>query len=322
VSTAVAVWADPTVTTRAFADFADGLPAPVEVGPLPSPEAADDWALRHTRDLIDRFPLEVSEALLVVATALATRVQWEDPFDRVPASLLGGTWADRVATVLQAPEAHQIGIARTTIAGDVAVHAARSADALAVVSVIAAPEVPAPLVIAAAHEVAPLVLLRHSDAEWRSLFDLPLGAGHAWSLQEHTVHGDPDPERYRAWLPAWEASAWHDLASAGVGFGEAIEVARPMVDPSEPLVAEAVQVVRAAFGAEGFEAAALTVLGVVRGMPRPDRAVKVREVDIRFDRPYAAVALTDVVRGAPAAPAPAWAALPVFAAWVAEPTEA
>src|SRR6185503_20926235 len=41
----------------AAARWLAALPASVERGPVPSQDAADAWARRHTLDMIDRFPL-------------------------------------------------------------------------------------------------------------------------------------------------------------------------------------------------------------------------------------------------------------------------
>ncbi len=69
------------------------LPAAVETGDLPDRAWLDAWADRHTLGLIKRFPVTVGpDVVLLLATALATKVSWEAPFDlstRRPAGRLG-----------------------------------------------------------------------------------------------------------------------------------------------------------------------------------------------------------------------------------------
>ena len=49
---------------------------------MPSQTAADVWAADNTDGLIDHFPLPMSEdTLLVLASALATKVDWHQPFE-------------------------------------------------------------------------------------------------------------------------------------------------------------------------------------------------------------------------------------------------
>ena len=75
----------------------------------------------------------------------------------------------------------------------------------------------------------------------------------------------------------------------------------------------------------GFEAAAVSAMTVAIGFPTPQDGLR-RTAEVRFDRPYAVVAVADrpwqdgwqpnTSEGA------AWLGLPVFSAWVAEPDEA
>lgn len=85
VASAAAVWNRPQATSDEFAQWT-GLPAAVTTRDLESQDQLDTWAKEHTLGLIDTFPIELSpETLLVLATALATRVSWEEPFAVVPA---------------------------------------------------------------------------------------------------------------------------------------------------------------------------------------------------------------------------------------------
>ena len=90
VASAAAVWTDPAVPLPdSFLRWRDGLPAAVTTGDLPGQAGLDAWAREHTFGLIDRFPIQADDLYLVLASALATKVSWQVPFDLAPAASLG-----------------------------------------------------------------------------------------------------------------------------------------------------------------------------------------------------------------------------------------
>jgi len=312
VPAAAAVWHRPGLSGAA-ARWLAGLPPSVTTGPLTSQAELDEWARRGTLGLIERFPVTLDPSLyLLAATVLATRVSWERPFDLAPASALGRSspWAGTLSRVLRTPDGpgHQQFVAATPAAGDVAVHAARARGGLAVVSVAAAPGIPAGDVLAAAYDLAPAVATGGSDR--RSLFDLPLGEGPLWSVTERSGpvrSADGREERCTAVLPAWSASSEHDLSDPGLGFAEAAQA----LAPGDPWQAR--QAAMARYTRVGFEAAAVTGVAVAMAMrvPRPGL---IRTAELRFGHPFAVVAV--VTGDSP------WQGLPVFSAWVARPEDA
>jgi Serpin (serine protease inhibitor) len=322
VPAAAAVWHQ-NPTSAALARWLEGLPPQVETGPLTTQAALDDWARRHTFDLIERFPIDIDPSVyLVIATALATRVSWERPFDLAPASALGPSspWAAELGQVLRTPEGpgHRQFVAATGAAGDVAVHAAQARDGLLVVSVAADPDVPAADVLAAAYELAPALATARRVAR-RSLFDLPLGEGPLWSVGETTApieSGEPREERCAAVLPAWTARSEYDLSDPGLGFATAAAALAPGD------LWEARQAAMARYSRTGFEAAAVTGLAVTLARRVP-RTGLVRTAELRFGHPYAVVAVTvdPPGSGGRGRPGP-WHGLPVFSAWVADPEDA
>jgi hypothetical protein len=326
VASAVALW------TRAgfqpgerFRAWRDALPAAVARGDLPGQAGLDAWAREHTFGLIDRFPVDASDAWLVLASALATKVSWQMPFTLAPATELGSAspWGRTLRRVLRTPDpAHSRGhrqfIAASPAAGDVAVHAAAAQDGLVVYSVAAAPEVPYLDVLAAAHQIAAADAASQAAARppsgpaavaRRALRDLPLGAGPAWLIREETARDPAD--LVTAVLPAWSARSEHDLTAPELGFGAA----------AGALGAgrwDARQAAMAKYSRTGFEAAAVTALVGLAAYARP-RATR-RVAELRFGHPYAVVAVaTGTGDGTASA---AWRGLPVFSAWVREPEDA
>jgi hypothetical protein len=338
VLSAAALWHRVPPDHAPFARWLASLPPRVVAGDLPGQAAADAWAREHTLGLIERFPLRLRpDTLLVLATALATKVSWQVPFDAVPAAALGpaSAWTARLRTVLRTPEsryAHRQFVAATR-AGDVAVHVAGAAaerdaggeEGLLVASVIAAPEAPRTEVLAVAHEIASAAATGRHVAR-RSLFDLPLGEGPLWTVSERpdrTTAEDGREERCFAVLPAWSASSEHDLRRAALGFPAAARGLAELIGLRDDLPHEAKQSAVARYSRVGFEAAAVSAMAVPAGFVVPRDGV-VRVAELRFGHPYAVVAVAtqqqhpgpgEVVDGP-------WHGLPVFSAWVATPEDA
>lgn len=310
VAGAAAVWTAPGAPLdEGFERWQADLPAEVSTGALPDQAGLDSWAREHTFGLIERFPMKLDPAVyLVLATALATKVSWQVPFDLVPADWLGGrsAWAATLRQVLATPqrEGHTQFITTTPEAGDVAVHIATARGGLLVASVIAEPDVPAGQVLTAAHRIG-CTHATGGPVEPRSLTDLPLGDGPLWLLREEQ---STRPDGCTAVLPAWSAESKLELKDPALGFAAARHALTGSSDPWQ-----AGQSAMARYTRFGFEAAAVTGLAVALAM-MPTR--KRRVAELRFGHPYAAVAVaTD--------PAPeAWRGLPVFSAWVAQPEDA
>jgi hypothetical protein len=324
VASAAAVWTlGGGPLSPEFARWQDALPPEVTRGPVPSQADADAWAREHTFGLIDKFPLSLGGAYLVLASALATKVSWQVPFELAPATSLGAdsSWSGRLKQVLRVPKptpgrprGHAQYIAVTEEAGDVAVHVGSARDGLLVFSVAADPAAPAGRVLAAAHRIGCAHAIG-APVPRRSLADLPPGPGPAWVLLEDQMAVGQDP--CTAVLPAWQASSGHDLTDPGLGFAAAKNALAPGGDPWS-----ARQAAMARYTRLGFEAAAVTAMAVAIALIRPTRQ---RVAELRFGHPFAVVAVTTDGNGVTPATVDhpsEWHGLPVFSAWVSEPAEA
>ncbi|BBH63388.1 hypothetical protein ACTI_00730 [Actinoplanes sp. OR16] len=298
VAAATALWHSEQVDPAALSGWRENLPPATAFGPVPSKGELDAWAKEHTYGLIDRFPLTPSPRMLVLlASALATKVSWQVPFEEAPASRLGGDWRQRLTTVLLSPEhGHQAFIDEGRI-----VHVA-DAGGLKVYSVAAAAGVPAREVLAAAYEIAMNPMSR------TSLFDLPLGETPLWTIREERAH-ERRKEHVRALLPAWSATSELNLAEdPGLGFAEATRVIGERLGTPAPQF-EAKQVATARYDRYGFEAAAVTGFMTTTSFP-PEAPI--RHAELRFAHPYAVVAVA-------AQPGGPWDGVPVFSGWVSDP---
>jgi hypothetical protein len=331
VGAAAGAWHRAGLPAAGLDSWQAGLPAAVATGPLPGQAQLNDWAREHTLGLVRAFPAALPPAtLLLLATALATRVSWRQPFDLAPASALGSAspWAAQLRQVLRTParhdRSHQQFIAAAGQAGDVAVHTALAAGGLQVTSVAAAPGVPAGQVLAAGYELAAAIAAGRPVPR-RSLFDLALGAGPAWTLTERaastTAPGGRE-ERCTAVLPAWSADSSHDLSRAGLGFGAAAAGLAGLLGVAESGY-QASQACVARYSRTGFEAAAVTGLSVLAAARLGARGL-IRTAELRFGHPFAVVAVATDDQDQPErhpGRSP-WHGMPVFSAWVARPADA
>jgi hypothetical protein len=290
------------------------LPDSVATGAIPTQEQADEWARTHSLGMIDKFPGDLDDTVLVVlASALATRVTWLRPFQSVPAGELRGPWGQQLTRVLQSPTGggHNCSIVTTQRAGTVAVHSALANDRLEVTSVIAEPGVARTEVLAAAHEIA-TARSAAGPLSTLSLFDLPLGESPLWTITEHDAV--ESGQQAQAILPAWHARSQHDLfAVLDLGFRAAAEALMAATQTRGP--AKAAQSAAATYSRTGFEAAAVTAL-MTRASRRPTPSPGPhRTATLHFGHPYAVVATTHARGDNP------WHGLPVFAAWITQPDE-
>ena len=299
----------------AFNTWAHTLPAVVERGPVPTQSFADDWARSNTNGMIDEFPLRIDELTrLILASALATDIAWSMPLGTTDE--LGGEFGAAIHHSLTVDNGIQL-IAETDAAGLVAVAAPRTASALEVFSIIAAPEVTPSEVDAAAHQVAAML---RGDARYARRVPIEdLVDGHAWTVSERRERrsGGPDVQAdWRSYLPAWSASSDHDLKNAP-GVRPAIEALTGFLRPEDlPAQFSAAQSAVASFSKAGFKAAAVTAIGLVAGSMPSFHEVLVKRITLRFNRPYAVLACAARDLGPQS-----WRGVPVFSAWVAEPED-
>lgn len=345
INAAAAAWLDPRAECDVVAAWRTTLARAIETGRIPTQAAADAWADRHTSGAIKQFPLTVTPlTILMVASALAVKAKWEEPYPTADASQLGITaWrrdGREVREVIFAEEPGAQVIATTEAAGDVGVLMSRSIEGLLVVSVIAAPDVATASAVRAAHEVAALAARLPSPAKFRSLYDMPLGKGHAWHITERREkERAPAADRQHAqvYIPAWRTPAKTNslLDPPARGFEPIIEALRQSLPPiPEGYEFEAAQTAVAEFNKSGFSAAAVSAFAVkctsaMGGGPLLMQTIRVREAIVRFARPFAvvAVATTPQTRQSwvktalrPPGPTP-WRGLPIFSAWITEPCE-
>lgn len=331
VPAAAGFWRRGSVDTEPLTRWLASLPETVDSGYLSDQAALDEWARRNTFGLIKTFPIDLAPWIsLVLATALATRISWAEPFGVAPASALGpdSPWAGELSRVLRTPEQgwrHDQFVAITDEAGDAAVHTAWAEDGLLVTSVAAGPGVPAAGVLAAAYPLATAIATDRPVTK-RSLFDLPLGPAPMWEIAEQaaqTTAPDGREERCTAVLPAWSAQSTHDLsADRRLGFTAAAATLAALAGLGS-FACQASQAAVARYGRSGFEATALTAVAAGRGLPRT-RPGQIRTAELRFGHPFAVVAVTTSPQR-PGQHAPGhrlWHGLPVFSAWITQPEDA
>jgi hypothetical protein len=330
VAAGAGVWIREGYETTLIERWREALPDVVETGDIPTQAELDQWAAERSFGMIDSFPIELSaDVACLLASALATRVSWEVPFDVVDATALNPTpWSSRLQRVLRSPAGdprHRQFLLDTDRAGRVAVHMASARRGLLVGSVIAAdPAVAAGDVLAVAERIVATEALEPRQQRGLSLFELPLGEGPIWSITEQLVATKQGlEEEFVSVLPAWSAETDIDLGGdRTLGFpvaartlAEALQLGECPYDAQQRAVAR--------YNAVGFEAAAVTGLAVLLS-GRPPTPGRRRTATIRFAHPFGVVAATteDYYTYPPDPAGRSWHGLPVFSAWISEPSDA
>lgn len=323
---AIALWFRSAVRMTDLDGWLRLLPSKVEAGQIPTPSEADAWADRHTLGLIKSFPGDLSELEIVLASAVATRVSWEHPFELADASDRFGEqspWRNLVRHALVTELTHDAALFDSDAAGIVAVNGTVAREDLTVICVSGEPGAGREAVIAAAHEVAGDIA-RGIEPPAHSLFDVPLGDGHSWTLIEQERPAYDAGQRFETIaevaLPAWKVNSTLGLLdSISFGAAAAVRTLARIAALDGPPAAQ--QVALAKFDRYGFEAAAITTFAVASAAFAPPTEVGIERVArLRFDHPFAAIAVTG--KPARAASRSRFHGLPLFTAWIDTPTEA
>jgi hypothetical protein len=272
----------------------------------------------------------------VLASALATKVSWENHFG-VEAALdhlrQSSPWRGQVTQALvEHVRSPLTMLASTEAAGVVAVHFAQATEDLGVLSVAAAPTADRQQVFEAAYELARRCRNDTMPLARESLFDLPVGDGHSWQITEEAVPAYEEGSRKEGIeyvvLPAWRSESELDLkASALFGAEPALAALLGLLDPSpQGDRTVATQSVVASFTPKGFEAAAASIFDIEIGemdtRPPTHQGLQ-RRARLYFDHPYAAIALAGTssdFRRARAGHTDRFC-LPLFSAWIETPGE-
>ncbi|MFB7181569.1 serpin family protein [Streptomyces sp. NPDC056257] len=308
--TATGLWTDAGLPLEE--DWAAKLPAGARGTLTGDPDAdakvLDAWASDRTDGLIERMPVVLEEStLMVLASALALRLRWIQPFDEWPGEPHTGPWAGRRVRMLH----------RSTSLLDRVRVAHGPSGAATLLEVVGAAGVDVHLVLGEPEAPAADTLTTGIAAVTKALPAtgaslLPDGRpGPGLAVGTVAAHS-PEP-RLDIQTVAFEVRSEHDLLDHARLFGleTATDTDRghfPGVSSRPLAVTSARQSALARFDAEGFEAAAVTALGMAAGCAAPARPrYRARRAEVHFDRPFGFLAVHRTSR------------LVLAAGWVAEP---
>ncbi|MEU9143789.1 serpin family protein [Streptomyces sp. NPDC048349] len=267
----------------------------------------DAWASERTGGLIERMPVTLQEdTRLVLASALALRLKWIRPFREIPGGVDEGPWADRLLPLL---------VRSTSLLDRVRV-AHGPAGPVTLLEVVGNTGVDVHLVLGEPGAPAGQTLAAAIDAVTRALpstgADLLPEGNPGPGLSVATVPAASPHPRLTVWTVAFDVRAEHDLLAQARLFGletacDASHGHFPGVSADPLAVGSARQTAIARFGAEGFEAAAVTAVAAAAGCAPPRMRYRVRRAEVRFDRPFGFLAVHRTSR------------LVLAAGWVDEP---
>ncbi|MFI1093965.1 serpin family protein [Streptomyces sp. NPDC020917] len=250
----------------------------------------DAWAARSTDGQIDAMPVKADdETLLVLAGALTLRTDWIRPFSEGATEAGAGPWRGRELAALYRSTRllHRVGVADTAAGPltELQVIGTRGVD---VHLYLGTPEATAGQVLGAA------VATLHNRRTVVPGTHLSYGAPGPGLSVTRVPSTDGEPRLHVSTVP-FTVTAHHDLLAHPDLFG-----LRTATDKSqghfpgisaEPLaVQSAAQAMTATFGARGFRSAAVTAFSAMAA-GIPDHPFRVREIDVRFDRPFGFLAL-------------------------------
>jgi serine protease inhibitor len=296
--------------------FDSVMPAPL-VGKLTGTASVDKpkldaWAAEHTNNLIREMPIEVTpDLMLVLASALSLKSTWLTPFKELVRRFHDGPWAggswhwlERVDGDLDAvrrcehPGAAWLTV--ITVPGDADVD---------VLLGVGQPQVSQSDVLAALVELA----AQPADGVPGSqLIDQGQPGAEVAPGVKVGQTTSPTPD-LKLSLPSFNVEAEHDLLASAELFGLSAVTRDPgprghfsAISPAPLAVGQAKQKVLARFFATGFEAAAVTAVGLMRTSMPTQQA---RRLEVTLDRPFGFVAVLRESR------------LPIVAGWIETPTE-
>ncbi|MFC0626576.1 serpin family protein [Kribbella deserti] len=271
----------------------------------------DAWATAHTDGMIEQMPIEVTPDLAVVlATALALRTTWVRPFNEQIKQVYDGPWAGGSWHWLNRTDADLTTIKRydDTAAGPLTVATVTGDADVDILLAIGEPR-------AGQHDVLAGLLQAAADpAGGRSGADL-IGGGVGEQVSpavQVAMSTTPRPVVQLS-LPSFSISMEHDLLDQAELFGLTTVSSDPgaqghftAISPTPLRLGQAKQTVLARFFAKGFEAAAVTAMGMVRTSMPMERE---RKLVVDLDRPFAFTAVHRATR------------LPIVTGWLATPSE-
>lgn len=310
VDAAIGMWTTRTLELRE--QWLTGLPLEA-LGVLtgdPEADAAalDAWATKRTGGQIDRMPLHPAKnAEFVLASALALRTEWLQPFTEGVLLPEAGPWADRTLAALHRSTSllDRVGVAGTPagsvtelkVIGDtgVDVHLLLGEERMSPGQVLGA----GVDILARTRAVLPGPRLPYGD----------IGPGLSVRKVRCT---HPTPPTLNVTTVPFTMSARHDLLDHRPLFGLSTATTDtpdghfPGISPLPLAIEKGAQAATATFGALGFRAAAVTAFEACAA-GAPQERYLTTEVDAVFDRPFGFLAVHRTSR------------LVLAAGWVTDP---
>ncbi|MEU6771205.1 serpin family protein [Streptomyces sp. NPDC046759] len=255
-------------------------------------EQLDTWAAERTGGLVERMPVTLTrDARMVLASALALRTTWRQPFTELPLRPEAGPWQGRTLRGLhrRGVRPDRVGVTGTpdgfvtalTVPGDngVDVHLVLGEERMTPGQVLAAG-------VGIVERALPL-----SPGG-----GLPLGhVGPGLHVVREPATA-PEPIALDVRTVAYEVRGDHDLLARPELFGltAAMDTRAghfPGISDRPLAVAQGRQSAVAQFGALGFRAAAVTALAAQYGSPAPQHRYETTVVRAVFDRPFGFLAV-------------------------------
>jgi len=249
----------------------------------------DAWAHEHTEGLIKRMPIVLTrDMLLVLATAVMVKTTWHEPFTETTRKVASGPWAGggRLAALTRSIEPRTVRVVDAGPQdGRITISTVEGGNDIDVLLFLGEPEVPASRVLQAGAAAL------SGDLPGTAVDELT-GDQPGPGITVRTVTSTSNRPITNLVAMNFTVRAEHDLLDEADLFGLRTVSTRSDaghfsgISAEEPLfIGSAKQDAMAQFSATGFEAAAVTAIGMRAAafiVPKHE----VRETTITYDRPF------------------------------------
>lgn len=306
VSFAVNSWVNPNADAGSFNQWIDDVKVFHHAHKsIPKKEELDEWVDKESLGLIKEFPVDISpkEFLALFATVVATDITWNNPYELSQDKVMSERWG--VENCLVKYRDKDTFFTKDGNGHVYAVHSSRTVENdLRVFSVVSLDDN-----VTEAETMAMARCVANNNYDTFYLENLPLGVTYGGMLEVKEIAVRNPGDIFNVYLPAWEVEETFDLMESKLGFDKVIRRFRD----EGPIAADAKQVVTAKYNALGFKAAALSYVMVGRSAAIATQSI-VREVTLRYNRPYAVVATTISNNDL-------WDYLTIFDGWISSAVE-
>lgn len=243
---------------------------------IPSQDEIDAWVSDNTKGLIQSFPADMDQdPVLVIANIIYSKLEWVKKLNVVPANESMKTWnVDSVLNGIATRDVIFFEKGKHIYASYLVQAKGNNNENVTLVTCLTKDASPSKLMKSFAN-MKPSDTIQPNDTRLLDALDGSYG------IKEVINKSGGRPWELEVNVPAWEASYQHSLMdNEALGYQEIAESFA--YGATDKLSISAKQVAVAKFDKDGFEAAALTSIAVMRGFNKDQQII----YELNFNKPF------------------------------------